>query len=101
MQATECPPCWFILPESNGPISVGVCKFCGVTKDCSNSGEVTSHFKVAGKVGRDFARDHDGRIRVFGILLRLRRGAGPLRLLVITPTNRARFCFRLCGSATD
>ena len=51
MLEPECPPCWFILPESNGPISVGVCKFCGVTKDCSNSGQVTSHFKVAGKVG--------------------------------------------------
>jgi len=52
MQATECPPHWFILPVSNGPVSVGVCKFCGETKDCLNSGELVSHFKVAGKVGR-------------------------------------------------
>ena len=51
MQVTRCPPHWWELPESNGPVSVGVCRYCGGTREFSNSAETTSHFKVAGKVG--------------------------------------------------
>ena len=50
MQVTECPPCWFILPESNGPVSVGVCRYCGDAREFRNSGEPGNYNKVLGKV---------------------------------------------------
>ena len=51
MQATSCPPHWWELPESNGPVSVGVCRYCEATREFLNSDAPTSHFKVAGAVG--------------------------------------------------
>ncbi len=54
---TERHPCpkgapdhhWVIEP-SNGAVSKDVCQYCGDTRDFSNSGEPTSHFRLAGKV---------------------------------------------------
>ena len=72
MPETKCPPHWWELPESNGPVSVGVCRYCGDTREFSNSGEPTSHFKVAGKVGlakkkrEDGGDHHHGGFRVLG-----------------------------------
>ena len=60
MPATSCPPHWWELPESNGPVSVGVCRYCDETREFSNSGEPTSHFKVMGKVGLEKKHRKDG-----------------------------------------
>ena len=49
MPVTKCPPHWWELPESNGPVSVGVCRYCGATRDFSNSSEGNT-FKVMGKL---------------------------------------------------
>ena len=49
MQVTRCPPHWFILPESNGPVSVGVCRYCQDTREFRNSSEGNT-FKVMGKL---------------------------------------------------
>ena len=32
-----CPPHWYILPEADGPTSLGVCKHCGEERLHSNS----------------------------------------------------------------
>ena len=70
MKVTECPPCWFILPESNGPISVGVCRYCEETREFRNSGEPGNYNKVLGKVAlqkknrKDGGDHHHGGLRV-------------------------------------
>ena len=60
MQVTECPPHWWELPVSNGPVSVGVCCYCHETREFSNSGEPTGHFKVAGSVALAKKKRADG-----------------------------------------
>ena len=83
MQATDCPTChgereipirqeddtwqicpdccvhWFILPESNGPVSVGVCRYCQATREFSNSSEGNT-FKVMGKLALQKKNRKDG-----------------------------------------
>ena len=49
MQVPSCPPHWWQLPVSDGPVSVGVCRFCDATREFANSPEGNS-FKVAGTV---------------------------------------------------
>ena len=57
MQATECVH-WWELPESNGPVSVGVCRYCWGTRDFKNSSEGNT-FKLAGKVGLEKKKRKD------------------------------------------
>lgn len=59
MEATECVH-WWDLPESNGPVSVGMCRYCGETKEFRNSEAPTSHFRVAGAVGLARKKRADG-----------------------------------------
>ena len=60
MQVTECPPHWWELPESNGPVSVGVCRYCGGTREFKNSGEPGNYNKVLGKVALQKKNRKDG-----------------------------------------